>query len=259
MVATPTDAHLRANQSAGFTLAELVVASTMMAIVMATVYTSFSTAIKSWRIGETNYQTYEDARSTLGLLTRELQGIPPGTKHLFGGKRDEITFFSITPPMNVDEGKGPRVLKVKYSLKSGNRRDGKTIRREEWVVDSPLPVETPRDEPPKHERIKLGRRQEFELAKGVMDFQIRYIWVPYRPREEQLEPNEPPVPLELQVVDGNPEGAGLPSGLEIRLVLLDEGAAFGETTFQTTVAFRGPTSGISQEMNDRWLGSRGGR
>lgn len=243
--------------SSGFTLAELIVATTMIAIVMTTVYTTFSTAIRTWRAGETNYQTYEDARSTLGLLTRELQGIPPGTKHLFEGRGNEITFFTITSPMNVEDGKGPRVLKVRYRLKSGSRSEGKTMVREEWVVESPLPPETPRDEPPRRERIKLSRRQEFKLAQGVMDFEIRYIWVPQRPREELLDPTEPPSPVELQVVDENPEGSGLPDGLEIRLVLLDESAARGETTFQTTMAFRGPTSGISRDMNDEWLNSRG--
>lgn len=247
------------DESSGFTLAELIVATTMMAIVMATVYTTFSTAIRTWRMGETNYQTYEDARSTLGLLTRELQGVPPGTMHLFEGRGNQITFFTVSPPMNVEDGKGPRVLKVRYSLKSGSRREGKTMRREEWVLESPLPPATPRDEPPKRERIKLGRRQEFELAQGVTDFQIRYIWVPFPPQEERLNNAGPPEPLKLQVVDRNPEGSGLPDGLEIRLVLLDEGADRGETTFQTTVAFRGPTSGISRDMNESWLNSRGRR
>lgn len=146
-------------------------------------------------------------------------------------------------------------MKIRYSLKSGGRSEGETIRREEWVVESPLPPETPRDEPPKRERIKLARRQEFLLAKGVTGFDIRYIWVPHPPLGQRVDPAEPPVQVELLVVDENPEGSGLPDGLEIRLLLLDEGALNLETVFQTTLTFRGPTSGISEEMNDEWLNS----
>ncbi len=43
---------------AGFTLVELIVASTLLTIVLAGVYTTFSSSVRVWRSGESNYHTY---------------------------------------------------------------------------------------------------------------------------------------------------------------------------------------------------------
>lgn len=44
----------QSTRNGGFTLIELIVASTLMALVLSGVYLTFSTAVRSWRQGEAN-------------------------------------------------------------------------------------------------------------------------------------------------------------------------------------------------------------
>ncbi|MCP4641108.1 MAG: prepilin-type N-terminal cleavage/methylation domain-containing protein, partial [bacterium] len=45
--------------NAGFTLAELLVATTLTVLVMGGVYVAFSSSIRLWRLGEANLRTYQ--------------------------------------------------------------------------------------------------------------------------------------------------------------------------------------------------------
>ena len=107
----------------GFTLIELIVASTLMALVLSGVYLTFSTAVRSWRQGEANYATYEDARRALGLLDRELHAIPADAIHLMIGTRDSLEFVTLAQPLDVETASSERLLRVQYRFK-GDRSGG---------------------------------------------------------------------------------------------------------------------------------------
>lgn len=232
----------------GFTLAELLVASTLMAIVMAGVYTAFSSALRGWHGADSNYRIYEDARLALGLLSRELQAIPPGTLHLVEGSREELEFFTLSYPMNVSDGEEARVLRVRYRLKGVKRGRGRTLIREEAIVEGALPVDPPGSEGVDMMRIRVGQRHEFVIASDVLEFSVRHYWIPRVDRAA----DEPPRRIEPIVEDDHRRGWGLPAGMEVALSLYDPVAASGDqgTTFTSFVVFRGRTSPLPKALDE---------
>jgi len=224
----------------GFTLVELLVACTLLSVVLGGVYVAFSSSVRLWRSGEANLRTYQDARTAMTIMTRELESIVPGTVHLCQGKEDEFEFYAVAPSFDVEEDALPRLMWVKYRLKQ-DADVGKTLVREERMVQSSLPPPA-RPGDMDGTRVGLGRRQTFDLASGVLDFDLRYVWVVQD--EEQLdalddEPSDAPVAV--MMAETHDEGTGLPQGIHLSLTLEDPNAADGETTFRTLLSFRGPT------------------
>lgn len=240
------------NRSSGFTLAELVVATTLIALVMASVYTALSTAVNTWHGGEPTNRTFEDARLTLGLLQKELQGALPAAGVLFNGGRDWVEFYTLTPPMYLEDGEGGRVLRVRYRLRTGEARKGRILEREEAVVESPLPMMPPttdREEDMGIGRVRLGAPRRFDLARDVRDFHVRYLWVPPKlPREAHV----PPPGLPPLIKDANPRGRGLPHALELTLEINDPTFPRGYVTFQTYVAFRASALDLPRDIFEEW-------
>ena len=219
----------------GFTLAELIVATTVLTVVMTAVYTAFGSTIRAWRVGESQLHVYQDARTALSVMSHELGCLLGGTQHLFQGQDDEIEFFTVTPPMNVDKGEGPRVMWVQYRF----NRTGHTLVRQEALVTDPLPL-APRDgDEVDHSRIKMGRKYKFEIAQNVRDFAVTYYWIP----PIKIRANEPPPQWVAPVIlQRSEEGWGLPQGIRVDLTIQDDMATGEETTFSLATAFRGPTT-----------------
>lgn len=225
---------------AGFTLVELIVASTLLTIVLAGVYTTFSTSVRVWRSAESNYQTYEGARRAFGFLVRELRAIPQDALHLVKGSEDTIEFVTLAQPMYVEDARSERLMFVRYRLVSGGRDGGMMLRREEALVEGPLPLDRQADGLGQPLGITLGRPHDFELASGVEDLSFYYMWAVAQP---QLS-NARPAWAEI-VGDGVVEG-GLPEAIEVTLVLHDPGNVSGdfESTFTDVVTFRGGSSPV---------------
>lgn len=228
----------RLKASAGFTLIELVVASMLMAIVLAGVYMTFSTAVRSWRSAESNYDTFVDARRAMGMLNRELHAIPNDARHLVRGGPDWIEFVTLARPMDVEADSSVALMRVSYRVKKS--RDGTELIREEAPVEGPLPA--PPEQPNRLPgQLRVGRSHEFTLAKDVLDFTLRYTWaMPPPPRK----PGVPP-PRVAIVGDAKVDYA-LPEGIEATLTLRDPAnVANGEQSgFQTVITFRSATSPV---------------
>ena len=228
---------------AGFTLVELIVASTLMTLVLAGVYTTFSTAIRTWRSGEVNYQTYDDARRAFGLLTRELHGIPINALHLLNGTEDTIVFVTLSEPMYVESGWSERLMQVSYRLVDGDR-GGKILEREERLVKGPLPLERAGSDTRDLREIELGRSHTFIMAREVEELSFNYMWA----RRVAHKKEEPPAWAEMLRDTGVKEA--VPQGLEIYLTLFDPGTALEsqQATFRDVITFRGRTSPIPKHL-----------
>lgn len=239
----------RGGRRAGFTLVELIVASTLMTIVLAGVYTTFSTSVRAWRSGESNYQTYEDARRAFGILIRELHAIPPNAMHLVNGSEDWIEFLTVSQPMNVESAASERLMQVRYSLLSGKRGELMTLQREEAIVKGPLPSAQGMEDLGGQLAIELGRPYEFSLASGVEGLSFYYTWAFAEPRPREIPPNW------AEVVGDSVVEAALPQGIEISLVLQDPGNASSdfESTFTDVVTFRSATSRIPEYLVEPML------
>lgn len=226
---------LSGERDRGFTLAELIVAATVLTLVMTSVYVAFGNTLRAWRLGESHLATYQNGRTALSVLSRELGCMLGGAEHLFQGTHDEVEFFTVAPPMNVDKGEGSRVLWVHYRF----NRTGKSFVREEAIVLKPLPLKRADDGKVDRTRVKLGRKKKFELvSEGVVGLDLTYFWIP----PHQQKPNEPPQWLDPIVLKESREGWGLPQGIKVDLTLKDTTSESGKTRFSLRTSFRGPTT-----------------
>lgn len=225
----------------GFTLAELLVATTLAAIVMASVYTAFSTTIRLWRIGEVNIETFQDGRIALGIMRRDLYRMVPHSWHLMEGDEDSIEFFTVAQPMDVDTGTFPRLMWVRYELRRQSSASGRNyvLVREEREVRGELPLKVPGqvgDAPAV--RTKLGRRHSFEIAKEVRDLKFDYIWVPVPAPRGPQEFTAPPQEVEPRSYDEPQMELGKPQAIRVTLKLTEPIEDGEEYEFATTVTYR---------------------
>lgn len=239
----------------GFTLAELVVASTLIALVMASVYTIFSTAVQAWRGGESDMDAYHDARIALSRMSQELRAIEETAWYLVSGTDDSIEFYTLTVPMAVEEGLGQRLMRVRYRVRGSRGKKGVSLFREEATVESGLPLNTGRPGDIKISKLKLGKNHIFELVEGVRSFDVSYIWLPPRHRT----PGPPPHHVEPIVEKVNKIGFGLPQGIEIRLSVVGEKGESNSSPARLDykIVFRGPTSPLPTELAARHVGRAG--
>lgn len=227
-------------------MAELIVATTLLAIVMAAVYTALNSTLRIGRLGETDLNTYQDARTALAILSRELNCIVRDSEEFFVGTDNEFEFFAVVPPMAVEEGKGPRVLWVHYRYNPST----KTLFREEAVVKDALPSRRPDEETVDRSRIKLGRKRKFEFVTDVLGFDVSYYWIPPESDEEKArrKNDEPPVPITPFVLKESRDGWGRPQGVRVRLTLQDPNAESGRAAFENLVTFRTPPGRCSEKQ-----------
>jgi len=225
---------------AGFTLVELIVASTLMTLVLGGVYFTFSTAVRSWRQAEAGTEGYQQGRRAIGLLQRELRGIPQDALHLFDGSAEEVSFVTVGRPLDVETGEAEVLIFVSYFV--DRDRGIAYLRREEAPVEGPLPAERPPSED--LSPLKLGRRSVFTLASGVVDFRLGYTWML---RQPSPGPNLPPRPA--YPVREREARRVVPDLVDVELDLIpldDPGST--PIPFATTIVFRGPTSPVPYHL-----------
>lgn len=226
--------------NAGFTLAELLVATLLMTLIMSGVYFTFSSSIRLWRNGEKDLQTYQDARTSMTIMSRELMQMLEGAGHLMEGDDNEIEFYAVAPPFHSDGHDGPRIIWVRYRTRSDASAPGRILVREERLVKSAMPLRPKDDTEIVSSVIKHGPKRIFELASGVLDFELTYLWTGKEDAADPLNPGALPK-IEIHELDEHREGDGIPQGIRISLTLVDDVAPKGRTTFTTYAIFQGPT------------------
>lgn len=233
--------HNRIENKAGFTLAELLVASTLLTIIMAAVYTAFSNTILTWQRGESGVDVYQTARQSLALLTRELQSPLPDSHVYMEGTNRSLSFFTLSRPQDVTKGAGEHAVYVSYSIVQGQ------FIREEAVLDGPLPPLEYGDRTLRMPKLDLGRRFRTPLSDRIENIQFEYVWAlpPQRPE------NSPPVLQRPIVADRHRLGWGQPQGLRIHLVVEDDAAPSGRNVFSSYISYRSPQSAIPEPLRPR--------
>ncbi len=201
-----------AKRRSGFTLAELIVATTIITIVMTAVYTAFSRTLRVRRMSETGMHAYQDARIALNIMKRELNCVLPGSNYLFQGDDDEFEFFAVVPPVNVELGKGPRVMWIQYRF----NRSKNILERKEAALKKPLPQKKPDEDELEHPPA-LESNETFEFAVNVEHFEVEYYWIPGPEREK----DEPPQYIEPVILKENRLGWGLPRAVKVSLKITD--------------------------------------
>ena len=234
---------------AGFTLVELIVASTLMVLVLSGIYLTFSTTVRTWRAGESNYAPYQDARRALGLLERELAGIPTNAQHLFSGAREQLEFVTLSPTLDVESAAGLQLIHVRYRIA---KVDGiESLIREEAVVVQPLPAPPAPGDLGLPAKLNVGRRSEFVVARDVLDVDLSYQW-PGRPQPVPNGGRPPFVPI----LSTNRVAYTLPQAVSVRLTLRDEGNVSGDmqTRFTQTLTLPFPAGPVPESLVRRGRG-----
>ena len=63
------------NNTRGVTLIEMLVALVITAIIVSSVYVAFNAGTKSWQVGDTMMQRYQNARGALDMMSREMSAM----------------------------------------------------------------------------------------------------------------------------------------------------------------------------------------
>lgn len=227
----------RESETGGFTLVELIVASTLMVLVLSVVYLTFSTAVRAWRSGESNYGPYEDARRAFNLLDRELNCIPMEALHLVIGRADGIEFVTLAPSLDVAKSTGVHLLHLRYRIAEVD--DAQCLVREESPVTPPLPLPPGPNDRGLPAQLNLGRRQQFVVARDVVSFSLGYRWPAPPPAIVQAGPPKP-----VKIMTDTRTDLALPQGITVELTVRDPGnqSAGGVSSFRESVSFRFPAS-----------------
>lgn len=222
---------------AGFTLAELVVATTLMSIVMLGIYTTFHSTILHWRGGSENEGTYADARRIFTIIEHDLGGIPNDNtgvdaREFFLGDDSSIELITVIQPMNLDEHAIQRMMQVSYTL-SNNQ-----LMREERPLESPLLASAGPNSVIRRELLEYGREYERSIAEGVIDFELTYLWTPDITWEDDS------VPAWVDLIESDVAEYRLPDGVTIDIVLFDPAKDPNTpgSRFTKTFLFEGETS-----------------
>lgn len=117
----------RAKGSDGFTLIEVLVAITILAIVMSILYGTFSTSSANAKVIEERADELSSLTGAIDVLSQEVRGafLPSdAVSELFSGKKEEIRFTAATPFVKENE---PAVQTVSY-LFDGEKLIRKTFK-----------------------------------------------------------------------------------------------------------------------------------
>ncbi|MEW5767486.1 MAG: type II secretion system protein GspJ [bacterium] len=122
------------NDQKGFTLIEMIVATTVLVLVVTSVYSTYRAGMEAWHKGEEAIETLYETKFALDLITNDLRAslLPPldlsdpsspkPPKVTFIGRPSEISFAT---SFNLDKESSP--VRVKYFIEEGELK----ISREE--------------------------------------------------------------------------------------------------------------------------------
>ena len=232
----------------GFTLAELLVATTLLSIVMSSVYFLFNTSLRAWRTVETGFDAHLEARAFMSIFSHEYGNLVERANHLFEGKDDTITMFVVAQPENLEAGQSRRLMRVEYSYNRGKNE----VTREEAFVESGLPPRPTEDREIKQEHMKLGKKHRSVLVNNATAFKIRYVWVPLHENWDRKTPPEPVPPIYMDV---HKQRWGFPQAVEITLEVTNPKDPADKYAVTSTFPMRAATNRMLPSVLDMLLGT----
>jgi prepilin-type N-terminal cleavage/methylation domain-containing protein len=239
-------------KSKGFTLAELLVATMLIAIVMTGAYTSFQGALRVWRsTAKSDLKPQMDARIALSMLEDDLRGIPTGHgfeyhngRSALRGTEKSLEMVTIREPFDPDLGEGSRPMLITYDVT--RTRGGNELRRTETVIESGLPYLDSMTGEISWNSVRYGRSATIPVAAGVSSFDLAYWW--YRERNKKEVPPSWIAPVETTWIDGE-----MPEGIHV-VLQFDHETAEGQyepLIFRKIVAFRQNASPFPRRLMNR--------
>jgi len=103
----------------GFTLVEILISLAILAMIVASTFTIFRSASKSWQKGEIRSERYHNARTAIGRMSADISQAVLNNSYLckFIGEKDSVSFISF-----VSESSGTFELsEIEYWLDKGKK------------------------------------------------------------------------------------------------------------------------------------------
>ena len=159
-------------QAAGFTLVELLVSMTILAVLVVMLAEGIATVSHTWQTGVDRVDNFSKARTILGLLDRDIQGVvlrPDVGTFLDGNGNSACAFYS-----RIDGTTNRRLSLVSYTLTTNATNS--VLERASYSMDyatSLLSLGTTNALPDVSSVSKMGTPQD--VAPGVLFFQIQFL------------------------------------------------------------------------------------
>ena len=127
----------KANFSAGFTLIELMLASLIMSLVMASVYVSFGGCLRAWKEGNSRAERHQMVQIALEEISRQLRAayIAPDNPEIeFVGDLETMDFVYATARSEEGEQRGYGLCSVNYWLTTEEESEPSKLMRRERMI-----------------------------------------------------------------------------------------------------------------------------
>jgi type II secretion system protein J len=193
----------------GFTLLEVLISMAILVIIMATLYSAYTTNVEAIQIARQNGEVHQAARIVLDRMTKDIQSaliqvsVPSekinlglvGEDHEIDGKRaDRIDFTTVAHLPLTDSGPASDLCEVGYLVEEDSEDNVLVLLR--------------RDSPSVDEDLTKGGTLQ-EMVRNVLEFNLTY------------QDSRGDVSDTWNTLEGRP-GSGLPVLIKVRLVLKDE-------------------------------------
>ena len=204
----------------GFTLLEVLVSMAILVIIMAALYSAYTTNVEAIQIARQNGEVHQTARIVLDRMTKDLQsalievsvpsdkiklGLVGEDREIDGRRADRMDFTTVTHLPLTEKGPASDLCEIGYLI-------------EEDSEDKVL-VLLRRDDPSVDEDFTKGGALQ-EMARNVLEFNLTY-------QDSRGEDSDT-----WNTLEGRPI-SGLPVLIKVRLVLKDE--LNREHVFSTTI------------------------
>jgi type II secretion system protein J len=204
----------------GFTLLEVLVSMAILVIIMAALYSAYTTNVEAIQIARQNGEVHQTARIVLDRMTKDLQsalievsvpsdkiklGLVGEDREIDGRRADRMDFTTVTHLPLTEKGPASDLCEIGYLIEENSEDKVLVLLR--------------RDDPSVDEDFTKGGSLQ-EMARNVLEFKLTY-------RNSMGEESD-----KWNTLEGMP-ASGLPVLIKVRLVLKDE--LNREHVFSTTV------------------------
>ncbi len=204
----------------GFTLLEVLVSMAILVIIMAALYSAYTTNVEAIQIARQNGEVHQMARIVLDRMTKDLQsaliqlsvpsdkirlGLVGEDREVDGRRADRVDFTTVTHLPLTEKGPASDLCEIGYLIEEDS--------------EDKIFVLFRRDDPSVDEDFTKGGSLQ-EMARNVLEFNLTY----QDPGGEESD--------KWNTLEGMP-ASGLPVLIKVRLVLKDE--LNREHVFSTTI------------------------
>ena len=204
----------------GFTILEVLVSMAILVIIMAALYSAYTTNVEAIKIDRQNGEVHQTARIVLDRMTKDLQstliqvsvpsdkirlGLVGEDREIDGRRADRMDFTTVTHLPLTEKGPASDLCEIGYLIEENSEDKVLVLLR--------------RDDPSVDEDFTKGGSLQ-EMARNVLEFNLTY-------QDSMGEESD-----KWNTLEGMP-ASGLPVLIKVRLVLKDE--LNREHVFSTTI------------------------